>query len=261
MSNLSEQEQVRTPEVVEEERPVLEGEKSSIKEAVVRAPTTIEIDRKTSGLVARDNTELVRIIRIMMKGMAFPKTLDTEEKIIAAWNVAASLKLPPAIAIQNMAVIHGSVCIWGQLPKALAEASGELEDFSLVLIDKDQASILLENKNLNAEPWGAVCRIKRKGRTTNEYVFTMNDAEKAGLDKKSGPWKDYRKIMLSRRAVANAVKFEFPDALMGLNVAEYDLNEVPDLRDVTDGTERTKTFNETLKNLGNKSTTEGVKEN
>lgn len=261
MSNLSEQEQVRTPEVVAEEQPGVETEKSSTKEALVRVPSTIEIDRKTSGLVARDNTELVRIIRIMMKGMAFPKTLDTEEKIIAAWNVAASLKIPPAIAIQNMAVIHGSVCIWGQLPKALAEASGELEDYSLVLIDADQKPILLENKNLTADVWGAVCRIKRKGRSTNEYVFTMQDAQKAGLDKKSGPWKDYSKIMLSRRAVANAIKFEFPDALMGLNVAEYDNHEAPDLKDVTDGTERTKTFNETLKNLGNKSTTDGVKEN
>lgn len=203
-------------------------------EPVVAAkPASILVDAKTQALVARDNTELVRMIQIMMKGQAFPKSLDTPEKIIAAWQVAASLKVPPAVAIQNMAVIHGSVCIWGQLPKALAEATGELEDFRLVLIDVDQKQISLENKNLNSDVWAAVCQIKRKGRTTNEYVFSMKDAAQAGLDKKAGPWKDYTKVMLSRRAIAHAIKFEFPDAVMGIGIAEYDLNEAPDMRDVT----------------------------
>lgn len=184
-------------------------------------------------VVARDNAELMRVIKMMMNGCAFPKTLDTDAKVIAAWQVAAALKIPPAVAIQNMAIIQGSVCIWGQLPKALAEATGELEDFRLILINENQVAISLENKNLDSVPWGAVCQIKRKGRSTNEYVFTMNDAIKANLDKKSGPWRDYTKIMLQRRAVSHAIKFEFPDALMGVPVAEYDMNEAPDLKDVT----------------------------
>lgn len=204
-----------------------------VKEVKVPAPSSITVDQKTQALVARDNSELVRIIRIMMRGMAFPKTLDTEDKVIAAWQIASSLKIPPAIAIQNIAIINGSACIWGQLPKALAETTGELQEFKLLRIDKDQKIISLENGNLDKPVWGAVLQIQRKGRSINEYAFTMDDAKKAGLDKKPGPWTQYTATMLCRRVVAQGIKFEFPDALMGVSVAEYDINDAPDLKDVT----------------------------
>lgn len=207
----------------------------------------IAIDPKTQLMIARDNGELFRMITVMMKGMAVPKSLDTPEKVIAAWQVAASLRLPPAIAIQNLAVIHGSVSLWGQLPKALAEATGELEDFKLLLIDEKQNIISLANKNLNAEVWGAVCQIKRKGRSENEYTFTLEDAKTANLLGKDGTWQTYRKIMLSRRAVAQAIKFEFPDALMGVPVAEYDFHQAPDLKDVTPANSEAQTIADKIK--------------
>lgn len=187
---------------------------------------------ENQGLVAKDNSELLRMIQVMMKGQAFPKSLDTEAKVIAAWQVAASLKIPPAVAIQNLAIVNGSICMWGQLPKALAEATGELEEFKLVVIDEKQDPICLENKNLNAQVWGAVCVIKRKGRDRNEYAFTVEDMKRANLDKKQGPWRDYTKIMLMRRAMGTAIKFEFPDAVMGVPIAEYDFHQAPDIKEV-----------------------------
>lgn len=205
----------------------------SAEKEQVKAPSVIVIDEKSQALVARDNSELLRLIRTFMKGMAFPKTLDTEEKIIAAWQVAASLGLPPMVAIQNMAVIHGSVCMWGQLPKALAEKTGELEDFKQFYVDKDFNEVCVANKNLNAEIWASVVQIKRKGRTMNEFFFSVDEAKTAGLLNKTGPWKDHRKVMLARRACGMAIKFVFPDALMGVGIAEYDHHEAPDLKDVT----------------------------
>lgn len=184
-------------------------------------------------IVARDNAELYRMISLMMKGMAFPKTLDTMAKVVAAWQVAASLKLPPAVAIQNLAVIHGSVCMWGQLPKALAEGTGQMEDFKLIYFDPAQKVISLDNKNLDAPVWGAATQMRRTKRSMNEYFFTEVEAKKAGLLNKAGPWTDYRKIMYARRTVGHAIKFEFPDAVMGVGIAEYDFHEAPDLKDVT----------------------------
>ena len=215
----------------------------------VKTVVPLLVDQKSQLMVARDNSELMRMIQVMMKGMAFPKTLDTPEKAIAAWQVAASLGLPPAVAIQNMAVIHGSVNLWGQLPKALAEKTGQLEDFKLIKINDKQEEISLQNKNLNDQVWGAVVQIKRKGRSMNEYSFTMLDAEKAGLKGKAGPWKDYTSIMLSRRATAHAIKFEFPDALMGVPVAEFDYHEAPDLKDVSPRTSEAQTMAEKINNL------------
>ncbi len=211
------------------------------------APAPIIVDSKTQMMVARDNSELVRMIRTFMQGAALPKTLDTEAKVITAWQAAASLKVPPIIAIQNMAIIHGSLSIWGQLPKALAEATGQLKDFKLIYFDEEQKVISLENKNLHAPVWGAVVQMRRAKRSMNEYSFTEPEAKKAGLFGKSGPWQDYRKIMYARRAMGHATKFEFPDALMGLNIAEYDFHQAPDLVDVTPKKDIAATINESLK--------------
>src|SRR5690606_25397250 len=118
--------------------------------------------------------------------------------------------------------------------------------------DKDQKVICLQEKNLQADVWGSAVQMRRSKRSVNEYFFTEEEAKSAGLFGKAGPWKQYKKIMYGRRAMAHAIKFEFGDALMGVPVAEYDFNQAPDLVDVTDGTERTKTFNESLKKLSEK---------
>lgn len=187
----------------------------------------------------QNTAELMRTVKQLMKGDGFPRHLDTAEKVIAAWNLAASLKLPPQVAIRNIAVINGTPCIWGDLPKALAENTGELEQFRLICIDKDYQEICLQNKNLDAEPFGAVCKIKRKGRTENEYSYTVTEARNARLlgNPKREVWSLYTKVMLMRKAMGMAVRIEFPDALMGCAVAEYDLDQAPDLKDVTPPTE------------------------
>lgn len=209
-------------------------------------PTALAVDPKSQLITARDNSELVRIIKTFMAGGALPKSLDTEPKVIAAWQMAASLNVPPAIAIQNMAFINGTLSIWGQLPKALAEATGQLQDFKLFLIDEECVEICLKNKNLKSPIWAAVCQIKRKDRSWNEYVFSLDDAKKAGLTSKQGPWQQYTAIMLRRRATAMALKFEFPDALMGVSIAEYDSDQAPDLKDVTPGFDTAAEINKTL---------------
>lgn len=214
---------------------------------VPSAPQTpIQIDQAKQMLVAKDNNELVRMIRVFMKGQAFPKSLDTEEKIITAWQAAASLNVPPNMAIPNMAIINGSLTIWGQLPKALAEATGQLTDFQLIMVDQEYNEICLANKNLHQPPWAAIVKIKRGQRSTNEYFFTVEDARTARLLDKTGPWKDYRKVMLARRATAQAIKFEFPDALLGLSIAEYDMNAAPDLKDVSPRKDVAAEINKTL---------------
>lgn len=215
---------------------------TEVKEPAQEAPKVksglIAVDQKSQMIVARDNSELVRMIQLFMKGTAFPKTIDTEAKVVAAWQIAASLGLPPMVTMQNLAFIHGAVSMWGQLPKALAERTGQLSDFKLILFDSSQKVICLEEKNLGSEVWGAVVQIQRSKRSRNEYSFTEPEAQKAGLLTKSGPWTQYRKIMYARRAMGHAVKFEFADALMGVPVAEYDFHQAPDLMDVTPSQDR-----------------------
>jgi len=211
------------------------GEVKEVNEppVLLRSPQSMAVDPKTQLIVARDNAEVVRLIKVWTRGASIPKTLDTEDKLILAWQTAASLNVPPAIAIQNMAIINGTLSIWGQLPMGLARATKEVTDFELITINDKQEEINLKYKNLDTEVWGAVVNLRRGGGSRNQYYFTMKDAARAGLDKKRGPWQEYRQTMICRRTIGWSVKVDFPDALMGLSVAEYDLNELPDLKDVS----------------------------
>lgn len=189
----------------------------------------IAVNQVSQLIVARDQSELWRMIQMFMKGSAFPKTIDTPEKAIAAWQMAASLNLPPMVVIQNLAFVHGSISMWGSLPKALVDRTGQLEEYRVTLFDDAQKVITLANKNLEAPVWGSAIQMRRLKRSKNEYYFTEPEAKAAGLLGKSGPWQQYRKIMYTRRASGQACKFEFPDSLMAVPVAEYDHNVAPDL--------------------------------
>jgi hypothetical protein len=194
----------------------------------------LTINSSTGEIEVKDSTELMRKIKILMQGQAFPKSFDTPAKIIAAWDLACSFKVvSPQRAISNMMYVSGNLGIWGELPKSLCEATKEIEDCELYIVDSDYNQIIPENKNLDKDPFAAICKLKRKGRTKNTYFFTTIEAEKAGLLRKRGPWQEYAKIMLKRRAQGEALKFEFADALMGANIVEYSLGVFPEAKDVT----------------------------
>lgn len=199
-----------------------------------------------------DSRELAQFLSLLAKGGAFPESFDTPEARLAAYQMARSLMADRwQLAINHIAAVKGRLTIYGELPRAIAEQTGEVEEFRLFVIDRDYKEITLTNKNLDSPVWAAICEVKRKGRSLKQYSYTLNEAEHAGqypamrYDKQKGskvlspdsPWNKFTKIMLMRKAQALAIKFEFPDALLGVPVAEYDDNVAPDLepgmKDVT----------------------------
>ncbi len=68
-------------------------------------------------------------------------------------------------------------------------------------------------------------RVKRESSAS----FSMDDAKRAGLAGKKGPWQDYPRRMRQMRARSFALRDAFADALRGLSVRE----EVMDYVDVT----------------------------
>lgn len=122
------------------------------------------------------------------------------------WGMEIGLK--PLQAMQNIAVINGRPCLWGDAVIALAR------NFPLCeyIIEEDDGRT-------------ATCRVKRRGEAEQSRTFSMDDAKTAGLVGKQGPWSQYPKRMRQMRARAFAIRDVFPDALKGLPVAE----EVMDL--------------------------------
>jgi hypothetical protein len=66
----------------------------------------------------------------------------------------------------------------------------------------------------------AVCVAKRKGRKPVTAKFSVEDAKRAGLWGKQGPWSAYPKRMMQMRARGFALRDAFPDVLKGMITAE-----------------------------------------
>lgn len=181
-------------------------------EQVRPKPPAVQAGGTISAMIPTDIDQAFRLARaIAMSGMA-PKAYGQDEnKCFVGILAGAELGLAPFQALQSIAVIGGNPSVWGDGALALVRASGLLEDFE----ETDDG-----NK--------ATCRVVRKGETPIIRSFDMDDAKKAGLAGKAGPWTQYPKRMRQMRARAWALRDGFADVLKGLHIAE-ELRDRPDL--------------------------------
>ena len=186
-------------------------------------------------LVTSTHTELLRYCAALIKGGGVPKRFETAEQVFSALMLVRELGLPDS-AIRQVANIHGTPTVFGDLPLALVQKSTELSTFKEVWFDKDYNEIKFSNKNLNAEVYGAVCFIARNNGEVQEFAWTLDDAKKAGMLPASGlsPWAKYTKLMLRYKARSVALKSLFADKIQGIGILEYDFDLTEaDVKDVT----------------------------
>jgi len=122
---------------------------------------------------------------------------------LVAMQFGASLGINPLQALQNIAVINGRPSLWG--------------DAALALV---RASPLCESISEKREGETAICIVKRRGESAQQRTFSVNDAKRAGLWGKKGPWQEYPARMLQMRARSFALRDIFPDVLFGITIAE-----------------------------------------
>lgn len=129
--------------------------------------------------------------------------------IMVAMQMGAEIGLSPLQALQNIAVINGKPCVYGDA--ALAVVIGSPHYVS----HREWFEGSIEKGTLTA-----FCGITR--RNSDEYIksFSMDEAKKAGLWSKAGVWQQYPSRMLQMRARAFAIRDKFADALRGINVRE-----------------------------------------
>ncbi len=119
------------------------------------------------------------------------------------------LGLAPMQALQNIAVINGKPSVYGDAMMALVQASAVCDGVDESFEGTDGTG-----------DFAAVCVARRKGRNPVIVRFSVNDAKRAGLWGKQGPWQAYPKRMLQMRARGFALRDAFPDVLKGLIPAE-----------------------------------------
>jgi hypothetical protein len=165
---------------------------------------TLPQQKQNFSLTPQSLSEAMEFAAMMSKSSIVPKDYQNNPgNILVAIQWGMELGLQPMQSMQNIAVINGRPAIWGDAMLALVRGSG-----------------LLESINEKISDTGCVCTVKRKGEDPVIREFTTEDAKKAGLQGKQGPWSQYPKRMLQLRARAFALRDVFPDVLRGIHIAE-----------------------------------------
>lgn len=177
---------------------------------------TLPAGRSNFSLAPQSLDEAMRFADTMAKSSIVPKDYQGNPgNILVAVQWGAEIGLPPLQAMQNIAVVNGRPSIWGDAMIALVKGSGLLESMKEEITDT-----------------AATCTVKRRGESETSRTFTMEDAKKAGLAGKAGPWSQYPKRMLQMRARAWALRDVFPDVLKGVHIAE-EARDMPAEKNIT----------------------------
>jgi len=179
-------------------------------------PVTLMRRERVFSLAPQTIAEAIDFAKLVASSELCPKEYRGKpEAVLVAVQMGSELGIPPMQALQNIAVINGKPCMYGDLVLGLVKASGLLE-----YIDERDPEEALKK----AEGW---CEVKRKGEPKPvARTFSMEAADRAGLIKRSkgnygdGPWITYPGRMLLFRARSWALRDVFPDVLKGLQVRE-----------------------------------------
>lgn len=149
--------------------------------------------------------EAMEFAELISKSSMIPKDyVGNPGNILVAMQWGMEIGLHPLQGLQSIAVINGRPSLWGDAALALVLASPVCE-----YVDESAS-----------DATHGVCEVKRKGEAPHVQVFTIDDAKKAGLWGKAGPWTTYPARMLIMRARSWALRDKFTDVLRGLALAE-----------------------------------------
>jgi len=150
--------------------------------------------------------EALEMAGVLCKSSLIPKDFQGNPgNVLVAIQWGMELGLAPMQALQSIAVINGRPSLWGDAVIALCKSHPVCE-WIKESFDADGA---------------AICIAKRRGDTDPvERRFSLDDAKKAQLIGKQGPWTQYPRRMLQMRARSWCLRDAFPDLLRGMAVAE-----------------------------------------
>ena len=176
-------------------------------------------------LLPRSLKEALQLASLLSKSRLVPKGFENPEACLVGILYGMEVGLSPIAALQRMAIIDGCPTIWGDAALALVEASGLLvkieERIEHTEIPRSRQVPNSQNETDIIRSKTAICQVLRSGRSEPiTRTFSIEDAKRAGLWQKPGPWTDYPDRMLMMRARAFALRDSFPDVLMGLYFRE-----------------------------------------
>lgn len=184
-------------------------------QAAVMKASLANLQFTKEGMALRDGATAYCLVELANKAGWLPKGVTVEGGVLAV--IAGNdVGLKPFQAMQGIAVINGRPSLWGDAMTAVIKGSGLLEDETVEYLTAP-------NKDGREVTTGVRYTVKRKGvKTPYTATFTWQDASRAGLSSKTGPWQQYPLRMMFNRARAWAYRDAFADVLKGFRSAEED---------------------------------------
>lgn len=161
-----------------------------------------------AAIVPQDAEQAFRMAQLICTAGMAPRGMEKPEKIVTAIMHGLEIGLKPMQAVQSIAIVNGRPAVWGDAAIGLVRASGLCEYVKEWIEGEGDKAVAHCETMRRGEPEG----IKR--------AFSIEDAKKAGLWGKSGPWQQYPFRMLQLRARAFCLRDAFADILKGLGIAE-----------------------------------------
>jgi hypothetical protein len=174
------------------------------------------ITTSNQGFAPTTLAEAMQFSEMLARSQMVPKSYQNKpEDVLVAIQWGRELGLAPLQALQNIACINGKPSVYGDAAMALVQASPVCEDIEEYFEGEGTPNPV------------AVCVASRKGRKPVTARFSLEDAKRAGLWGKTGPWSAYPKRMMQMRARGFALRDCFPDVLKGLITSE-EAQDFPD---------------------------------
>ena len=176
----------------------------------------MQLTTTNRGFAPATLTEAIQFSDMLASSSMVPKAYQGKpQDILVCVQWGYEMGLAPMQALQNIAVINGKPSVYGDAMMALVQASSVCEDVEEFFEGEGTTNPV------------AVCVAKRRGRKPVTAKFSVEDAKRAGLWGKQGPWTAYPKRMLQMRARGFALRDAFPDVLKGMITAE-EAQDYPD---------------------------------
>ncbi|MBF0260418.1 MAG: transcriptional regulator [Magnetococcales bacterium] len=155
--------------------------------------------------------DAIRIAKALASSSMVPKAYQgNPSNVLVAMQLGMEIGLHPLQAMQNIYVINERPALFGDSMLAVVRNSGLMEFINEELVNGV-----------------ATCTVKRRGEDPVKRTFSTDNAKRAGLLNKSGPWTQYPERMLQLRARAFALRDTFPDVLKGMYMVEVERDSEP----------------------------------
>lgn len=200
--------------------PVKPEEPTPVKlPATVQTKTQVTAQHDIMAITPRNLDEAWRMADAFRMAGMVPKSLEgksdkeTTAKVMLAILKGAEVGYGPVTAVSTIMIINNKTCLYGDGASALVQSSGK--------IDWIKTDIEGGKNGAWGEGYKVTVSLKRKDQS-EPYVrtFSFEDAKRARLNGKQGPWTEYPERQCYWRAWSWAARDGASDALMGLSVAE-----------------------------------------